>query len=292
MSFLRTMFSKRRSKSRILSADRTAMEQSCFASDHNLPERRLEIVIPTYNSASWLPTLIEHYRRLKISPLFLIDSKTQDLSRTILADNGQRFVEVYSEHPKVESLLQPIFDAYNDRWLLRFDDDEFPDAKLIAWLKSSFLPMIATATPTFRCVGFRRGWIARCHGDDTWYLSGPQSSMGDDRQYRLVIPSRVKRTDAIHSPGFHWSNVERLDAPPDAVIYHADWILKSRSARESKIALYNALAKNQGNQYSRYYLPENHPATDYDLQPIPDGEITDVASRLWHNEATWHERTL
>jgi hypothetical protein len=216
-----------------------------------LHRQDLTVVVPTRNSSRWIAHIHAYYQKLGISPLYCVHSKSSDNTEAVLSRLGAIIERLEADANHLEPMLPMIRDMAGTPWVLRIDDDECPSRSLLNWISHHRKGE----------VGFRRLWLRFAPGwlgerleyvaTDAW--NWKWSPQGEDRQFRLYRGDLVCYHPSIHTPGFHLRK-PRL-APRHAVLYHFDWILRSRAEREAKVARYGS--------HRHFYLPEEICTWDY-----------------------------
>jgi hypothetical protein len=210
------------------------------------------IVIPTRDGGKWLAPFARAYQRLGLRPLYLLDSRTTDNSREIIAQYGCDIVEITPVHNRGEDVLwRGVAAAGIDaEWLLRVDDDEMPSRALIEWIEQAG---IHRPEPVFYLSG-RQAWHGGYSRLEGFYFnhSRPDFLLPQPRLFR---PAGITYTDALHTPGI----VVPPDAgwAPDSAFYmHADWLVRSLQARLAKLKGYEAQRAGGGRDFAHFSLPE------------------------------------
>ena len=68
-------------------------------------------------------------------------------------------------------------------------------------------------------------------------------------------------------------------APPDCVIWHLTWVLRTEAERIAKLEVYEAQQEGAGRGYATYYLPERVAEWDY-RGDVADLAVVSLAHRL------------
>jgi hypothetical protein len=232
-----------------------------------------DIIVPVCNAQNWLPFILDAYQRLKLDPLFIVDQRSQDASLDLLISCGaRRMVAPSGEQPTVESLLFPILHILQSKYILRLDDDELPSQALLSWITAHFNEFSEPA------IALPRRWVASPAGGHLM-MTGGQSGLGvleADFQYRLFQPKKIRPVTYLHSPGFELTGF--ATAPPEAVIYHLDWIVRSYQQRKAKVAVYDSIKPGLGQKTAKMSLPEDRNFSGYALRPLEDPVIIDVCN--------------
>ena len=196
-------------------------------------DSRIAVVIPTVNSARWLGHVIDYYRNIDLKVIFAVDTRTSDGTTSLLSAKGSKFVMVRGQHPRVESLIGEIVAKVDAEWILRIDDDELPSPGMLRWADK----VIGAATPT--TWGFPRVYcrydVRKRELEYSQFLPiGPLA--GRDRQWRLFRRNEVELSDRLHTPGFVAH--KKRPAPDLAILFHFDWVVRSRLMRAQKVKTY------------------------------------------------------
>src|SRR5262249_18371840 len=152
---------------------------------------------------------------------FAVDRRTTDGTREVICKMKKEFVEVSGRWPRVESLLADIVSKIDSQWILRFDDDELPSPGLL-----DFVDRAGAEAPDV-VWGFPRVHCRLAPTTDELQYSqflplGPLA--GRDLQWRLFSKNGARFDDRLHSSGI--VSKEARPAPPNAVIFHFDWVLR------------------------------------------------------------------
>lgn len=234
---------------------------------------RFTVVVPTINSARWIADLHRYYSSIDVEPLYCVDSRSRDDTWAILQEVGARTISVASELRRVEALIVQLKDRVDTPWILRVDDDECPSAELIAWIRSRRIRW------THDVIAIVRRWLRfSAAGDLEFAASGSwdwrRSQNGEDRQFRLYQKDAVDYVTDIHTPGFKVKAATQ--APMRALLYHFDWIVRSRRQRLEKTRAYDEQHDNSGESKAWFYLPEDIEHWDYSGF-VRDGAVQTLA---------------
>jgi hypothetical protein len=196
-----------------------------------------------------------------------------------------RLIDITPQHDRVEDIVWRVGHESSTEWLLRIDDDEFPSASMLDWIRRQLVMLENDA------VGFSRRWC--------WYHAGrlayatprdffwrPELPDQLDSQLRLFRPNHVEWTTNIHTDGFTAKNT--LFAPPSAYFCHFDWMIRSHAQRKEKMARYDAQQPGAGTGTARFYLPEDRAADDLRLRPLETREFNRLA-RAVCRDSSWHQ---
>lgn len=194
----------------------------------------ITLVVPTIDSEPWIQSVIDFYTQIGLRPLFAVDSRTRDATRSVLEQSGQTWVEVSADAPRVEALMPEIIRRIDTKWILRLDDDELPSPAFLKFCGEA----ITRSAPVWGFPRLSVRWDPdRAVLEYSRFLSiGPHANL--DRQWRLFRPDSVVLHTRVHTAGFDAT----LKAPaPDAAFFvHFDWVLRTESQRRDKLTRYAA----------------------------------------------------
>jgi hypothetical protein len=237
---------------------------------------QVEIFIATKDSAGWIETLLDAYRRYGIQAVVLLDGSSRDATEQILKRRRIRYAKVYPEFPRVEAVIKEIPSRCQAEWALRLDDDEFLSRGLLTWMNNNL------ADASAPIVGIPRRWvrlgeIGRCEYSNHKILRWLDDKM--DIQWRLFRPNEVEYVSDIHSAGFLVPNHQL--APDDAFIVHLDWVLRSFAQRAKKVAGYDQQKANAGSGFREIYLWETADIAEHAFARMETDEFDQLAKHLW-----------
>lgn len=246
---------------------------------------RYRILVPTRNSARWVGAFYRAYRRLGIDPLYMVDTRSNDGTGELLRELGANILPVAPKHDRVEVMLELARDACGDEWVIRFDDDELPSSRLIAWLNRHIGSVQeACLAMSRRDVLMHDGRL--CFSRMELYYFHPRLPTYLDPQWRGFVPSQVKFTGKIHTPGFEFPSY--TDAPETAYFVHFDWMLRSRAERMEKLRRYERQSPGGGWGFAQYYLPELHSPETARWTPIGTDEFDPLIAEFPPAAAGFH----
>lgn len=240
-------------------------------------QRNYRIVVPTRDSARWLGSFHNGYRRLGIEPIYLFDTRSRDCTREILQDLGAEVINVEPRYDRVEAMLSATLAIPSAEWVVRFDDDELPSAGLIKWLDESLGAVVEPCLAISRRDLFvRGGQLCFSRMEHFYFLQGDPTFL--DPQWRGFRPRDVRFNDAIHSPGFA---VEVFGTVPQSAYFaHFDWIVRSLQQRQAKIRRYESQSPGSGWPFAHFYLPELHHPQASRWTPIETDEFNPLITEL------------
>jgi hypothetical protein len=237
------------------------------------------VVVPTRNSARWIAHIHQYYLKIGVAPLYCVDARSSDDTASILSRLGARTETIVADANHVEALLPLISEVVETPWILRIDDDECPSRNLIRWVRrGGFSGQVGIRRLWLRFMPARRQWwwpsreskYLEFAARDGW--NWELSRNGEDRQFRLYRKDKVRYYPAIHTAGFRLR--KPMFAPRNCVIYHFDWILRTLSEREAKVANYGS--------HSDFYLPERIQDWEY-RGTILDRSVRSLARQMLNN---------
>jgi len=237
-----------------------------------------ETVIITKDSHKTIDIVLTFWRSLGIDPLVLVDDASAQNTFEVLRRISARHVPVTNNarfFKRGEQLVQRLREFTNAPWILRLDDDELPNVRMIEWVRKVLDEPITNWSVGFerRQVTFRKGRLHYAAGEPvitTWkddYF---------DIQWRLFQPDLVKYTDEIHTPGYF--NENWILAPKGCYITHFEWITQSYAQRKVKMARYEA--EKKGSSFPKLSLYEDFDAAIYQFTPLEDREFDYVGYEL------------
>lgn len=217
-----------------------------------------KIIITTRDSARWLGSLLPWYRRLNYAPLFVVDARTTDETRDIIAQFGCEYKEFLPRGDFPEAgMLEFGAQQSNSDWILRLDDDELPSERLLLWAGE-----VGTKSKN-QCWFFPRRELFS-HQDKIFYSrSFGKYPLIDHAQQlnpmaRLYNRNRVKFLEELHTTGFEEVNLYNF-APSECFIVHLNCIIRSFQERLNKIRSYEVIKPGSTWQLADEYLPELFP---------------------------------
>jgi hypothetical protein len=231
------------------------------------------IVIPTRDGGGWLAPFARAYARLGVRPLYILDSRTRDDSRAILARYGCDVVEVAAEHDRGEDVLWRGAAQADAAWLMRMDDDELPSVALLRWIEQA-LP--ARPEPAIH-ISCRQAWHGGYSRLEDFYFNHARPDFLAP-QARLFRPDRVRFVTDLHTPGIDATGAGW--APPEAFFLHFDWLVRDASARWAKLRRYEAQRAGGGRGFVVFSMPEAQPAERLRITPLETDEFETLLTEL------------
>lgn len=237
------------------------------------------VIVPTRNSVAWIGILLEAYRACGIEPLYILDARSDDGTKELLAAMNADVVPFRPSGDFVEAGMI-AFGAHAARteWVLRLDDDEFPSDALIRWIGER-------ATHSVRAGWFlsRRDLFVRdgvlsynCRRSAYAHPNRPDFLGGHSRLFR---PRQVGFRVGLHTSGIVNEEIFGF-APQPAFFVHFLHMLHSPSERLAKIRKYEQIQKGSTWRLADEYLPELFDSAH--LSPKSDGlaEFAPLLARL------------
>ena len=234
----------------------------------------ITVVVPTFNSASWIAELVQAYRDIGIDPLFAVDSRTTDNTVSVLAASDARFVCVASTEPRVEALMPALAASAPTTWILRFDDDELPSGELIRCINGLDLDSAPSVYGFPHCHLRLEG--QECLQRSRFIAFGPSADF--DRLWRLFRKDRITFDGRLHTPGIVIQNTAR--APNAAMILHFDWIIRNHETRLKKFERYRLQCDASARKVRHVAIWEDIPLSWHRFEPVPSERLTAFARRI------------
>lgn len=247
---------------------------------------KFRVVIVTRDSAGWIGTIADAYRRLGLRPLYLVHDKTRDATAAILEKAGDEVRPITLAHDYVEAAVSQFPNFVGEDWVLRMDDDEFPSRRMI-----DFTQKVIGRTQEQAIVFPRREVLPHvtplAYPTTEILYNAPLIPFLIDPQARAFRHREVAFSAEIHTPGFVPASV-RL-APEDAHMVHFNTTVRSFAERLAKLARYEKQSPGAGTlTAARASLPEILLPEELRARPFETREFDDLARRLRaipHDEA-------
>jgi hypothetical protein len=229
-----------------------------------------EIFIPTRDSSRWISHIIGYYKQYGLTPLFIVDARTIDDTRDLIADAGYSYLDYIprGDFPEAGMIEFGAANCCSD-WVLRLDDDELPSQKLLKWTedvgsKSSnqcwFIPR--------RELYERDNEILYSRSIGKFPLPKFPSQLHP--MARLFNKRSVKFKEEVHTTGFEELLLFNF-SPAETFIIHLNCLVRSMSERLKKIYYYETIKPGVSWELADEYLPELfnnefHDASSEDLE--------------------------
>ncbi|OAI23428.1 hypothetical protein A1351_19705 [Methylosinus sp. R-45379] len=214
----------------------------------------VRIFIPTRDSEKWIAGFLDAYREAGVEPLYVVDSRSADRTLSILREKGADVIEFLPSDDFAEAgMIEFGARSAGTRWVLRFDDDEFPSRSLLNWIgnKSNFAGCSAWSISCRELSCFEgelvySQWPTRTDISDGVHFNG---------MARLWEAAKVSYVEKIHSCGFEAPS--KLGQAPDGVFFaHFNNVLRSLPERLAKIRRYAERDRSLAWRFADECLPE------------------------------------
>lgn len=213
------------------------------------------LFIPTRDSARWIGNVIDFYSSRGLSPFIVIDKRTQDNTREIVASKGIEYKEFCprSDYPEA-GMLEFAAQNANSDWILRLDDDELPSQFLL-----DFVSSVGIKSKN-QCYYIERRELSWDNGRVVYSRSPGKYPLPDYPQYlqpmaRLFHVDRVEYLEEVHTTGLQNLKLYGF-APPQAFIVHLNCLVHDFNMRLNKILAYEEIKPNVAWALADEYLPE------------------------------------
>lgn len=237
------------------------------------------VFIPTRDSTRWVGVFHDAWRRLGVSPLYIVDARSIDGTLEFLRARGAEAIPFEPSADFAEAgMVQFAGASAKEPWLLRMDDDEMPVRALLDWVAREG---VRSDQPGFFLS--RRELIR--HDGQIWYsrrktaFGHPQRPDFLSGQARLFQLARVSYHSQVHTSGF-----ENLDgfgfAPPDLFFAHFVDLLLSPAQRLEKIRRYEAIEPLSTWRVADEYLPEIFDFATLECRQDGLDEFAELIARL------------
>ena len=215
----------------------------------------LKVVIPTRDSARWIGTFLNAYRRLGVEPIYIVDTRSEDATLNILRDMSAVLIPFTPSGPFAEAgMIEFGSRQAGAEWVLRLDDDEFPSAALLRWVSSVGIRSLNQAWNISRRELFlHEGEVFYSHSPGRF--GHPQAPEYLHPKGRLHHVERVKYINRIHTEGFESPRYFPL-APENAFFVHCNCLLRTPVERWEKIRKYEEIEPLSTLRLADEYLPE------------------------------------
>ncbi len=245
----------------------------------NSVRRVFRVIVPTRNSVAWIGILLEAYRAYGIEPLYILDARSGDGTKELLAAMNADVVPFWPSGDFVEAgMIAFGANAARTEWVLRLDDDEFPSEALIHWIGKRATHSVRPGWFLSRRDLFVRDGVLsyNCRRSAYTHPGRPDFLGGHSRLFR---PRQVDFPVGLHTSGVN--NEEFFGfAPQSASFVHLTHLLRSPSERLAKIRKYEQIQKGSTWRLADEYLPELFDWAH--LSPKSDGlaEFAPLLARL------------
>jgi hypothetical protein len=216
---------------------------------------KCRLFIPTRDSARWIGTILDFQLSLGLRPLVVIDARTTDNTRDIVASKGLDYLEFTprGDYPEA-GMLEFAAQNANADWLLRLDDDELPSQGLIDFVWGDGIKS------KNQCWFIERRELY-WEGERVVFSRSPgKYPLPDYPQYlhpmaRLFHVDRVNYLEEVHTTGFQELKLYGF-APPAAFIVHLNCLVHEFELRLKKVLAYEEIKPGVSWGLADEYLPE------------------------------------
>lgn len=213
------------------------------------------LFIPTRDSSRWIATVLDFHLSRGLSPLVVVDARTVDHTRELIASRGFNYLEFTPRCDFPEAgMLQFAAEHANADWILRLDDDELPSHKLIEFVREN-----GVNSKNQVCFFERRElyW----ESERVVFSRSPgKYPLPDYPQHlhpmaRLYHIDRIIYLEEVHTTGFQELKLYGF-APPEAFIAHLNCLVHDFDQRLNKVIKYEELKPGASWALADEYLPE------------------------------------
>jgi len=239
---------------------------------------KVTLVVPTINSEPFLDHVIDFYADLGVPVVFAVDCRTSDGTRSLLTRKAADFIEVSGAHRRVESLFADIVAKINTDWILRLDDDELPTPSMLNFVNKT-AELSVNVVYGFPLANFQ----FNSQTNEIQYSQFlPFTPIGGKNlKYRLFKREDFSPDDRLHTAGLVPKDPQ--SAPPDAFIFHFDWVLRSRPQRLEKLRSYQTQDFDIAKAYSLSLLYENIPDSWHMFRSLPNEKYRTFAEKMYRS---------
>jgi glycosyltransferase involved in cell wall biosynthesis len=189
---------------------------------------RLSTCIITMNSAERIRPLLEYIRRFSDEIVVGVDSKTTDNTLDVCQGLADELFVIQSDALTCNAGLEPLVDRCHGDWVLRLDDDEFPEPHLTE--------LIAGITSSDRFTHYKIPRLHLCNIDPLQWIN--DGYLYPDYQMRLFKNERslLKFPGAVGHLGIECEGRKgRLNS---VNLVHLNLAINPRFKREQKLQTY------------------------------------------------------
>jgi len=244
---------------------------------------KCRLFIPTRDSARWIGAILDFHLSRGLSPLVVIDARTVDNTRELVASRGLSFLEFTprGNFPEAGMLEFAAQNAEAD-WVLRLDDDELPSKGLIDFVRG---PGVKSRN---QCWFIERRELYREGGRVVFSRSPGKYPLPDYPQYlhpmaRLYHVDRVRFLEEVHTTGFRELKLFSF-APPEAFMVHLNCLIHDFDRRLNKVLNYERIKPGVSWGLADEYLPELFDADFHNSAAAGLDEFGDALAQLAAHE--------
>ena len=240
---------------------------------------KCRLFIPTRDSARWIGTILDFHLSLGLRPLVIVDARTVDSTRDIVASKGLDYLEFTPRDDYPEAgMLEFAAQNANADWLLRLDDDELPSRGLIDFIWGDGIKS------KNQCWFVERRELY-WEGERIVFSRSPgKYPLPDYPQYlhpmaRLYHVDRVRFLEEVHTTGFQDLKLYGF-APCEAFMVHLNCLVHDFDLRLNKLLGYEQIKPGVSWGLADEYLPELFDADFHNSADAGLEEFGDVLERL------------
>lgn len=237
------------------------------------------LFIPTRDSSRWIGTVLDFHLSRGLSPLVVIDARTTDNTRELVASRGIPFLEFAPRGDFPEAgMLEFAAQNANANWVLRLDDDELPSKGLIDFVWGQGVKS------KNQCWFIERRELY-WEGPRVVFSRSPgKYPLPDYPQYlhpmaRLFHVDRVNYLEEVHTTGFQELKLYGF-APREAFMVHLNCLVHDFDLRLNKVIGYEVIKPGVSWGLSDEYLPELFDADFHNSSAEGLQEFGDVFEQL------------
>ena len=240
----------------------------------------VRLIIPTRGCSKWLPYFLNAYRSWGLEPTYAVDNGCDPVTLRLLKENNVSAIFIDSDQiPSGESIMPYLSKSIQETYVFRLDDDEFPARELIEWVNSipdsGYAFITSWWIPRYE-VAFLDGKLQSCH--PKWF----RTKVGASEYHNLHGGRFYRHRDVTYGKvGPHHGNFISdyvSHAPPDALLIHLDYLVRTMEERLNKIRSTEKKFKDAGWPFANHTLPEMAPREllrprafdNPDLKPLLD----------------------
>jgi hypothetical protein len=212
------------------------------------------VVVPTRDSAKWVGVFLNAYRALGVEPLYIVDTRSADGTLELLSGMRADLISFTPSGDFVEAGMIEFGSKHcGARWVLRFDDDEFPSRALLKWVATKGIKSLNQGVFLSRRELFlSKGDIFYSRSDGRYNVPVKHDYLSPQLRFHNV--DRVRYLAEVHTPGFEELSYFSF-APMEAPFVHCNCLLRTPMERLEKIRRYEAIEVGSCWRIADEYLP-------------------------------------
>ena len=242
-----------------------------FQQEKNL--NNFTVLIPVFKETEALKFSKDYFSELGITPQYALDSKRKSRQAEVERCVG-RAVPVF-ENPEncIEANFRRFAALSPTDWILRIDCDEVPSLAAL-----SFANQFATNS-NWKIAGFPRIECVPSGATLAADVTPGFQHFTKFPQYRLFNRKRVWFRSGIHTPGYYLPRIQKAEAPPQACLYHLEYVFTSEQERDEKQKRYEA-AGQSGSQNDDFRKWQTRSITSLTTEPVQDETLATAFKRF------------